>query len=361
MSLKRLVVFAAIGLLAVAANAAQIIVPAAGAGKGNANSNWQSDVMLHNAAPREITVSISFHLGTDVKGPQPVRLPAKHTLQMLDIAKSVFGVTSGTGALVIELEERDVKYLAVTSRTYNLGPDASSDYGQDVPAINAEDAATSGEIAVLTNPTTNIGLWRFNFGIYAIEQTTVRWDVLRADGQVAATKEVTYAAGQHAQHNSGVQDPAFLATDPKVGDSLYARILSGKALVYGSAINRTGDPTFVPSNTTREDVLINFAVDIDEDGQLDVLDEDADGVLDAPLVVYTSLYPAYFRIVATSEFNDPVTLEVVESEADAVFRDNNGTLRVGAAGDLKNTSGRIVIKATSNGTVSLFTIPVRFK
>jgi hypothetical protein len=363
MQLKRILVLAALGLFTVAASAAQVIVPAVGAGKGNANSNWQSDVLLHNAAPRDIELTMSLHVGTDVIGPKPFVLKAKNTFQMLDITKAVFGFSSGTGALVFDLTDRDLKYLAVTSRTYNRPNDitSSSEYGQDIPAISSDDAVSAGQIAVLTNPGMNAGLFRFNFGIYALESSTVRWELLRADGEVAATKEVAYVSGQHAQYNSGVTDPAFFGAEPKVGDSLYARVLTGKAVVYGSSINQIGDPTFVPGNTVREDVTLNLSVDIDEDGTADVLDEDGDGVLDAPLVVYTSLYPAYFRIIATSEFGDPVTLEIVSSEADAVFRDVNGTMRVGAAGDLKNTTGSIVIKATSNGTEALFTIPVRFK
>lgn len=362
MSFKRLIVFAAIGLFTLGASAAQVIIPAAGAGKGSAGSNWQSDVLLHNAAPRAIELTMSLHIGTEVVGPKPLTLQAKNTFQMLDIFKSVFGVSTGTGAIVFDLADRDLKYLAATSRTYNVQTEpVSAEYGQDIPAIRAQDAADAGEIAVLTNPGTNAGLFRFNFGAYAVENTTIKWELLRADGAVAASKEATYAAGQHVQYNNGVVSPDFLNTLPQVGDSLYARIVSGKAIVYGSSINNTGDPSFVPSNITRDDVLINFGVDIDENGTIDVTDADGDGTLDEALTVYTSLYPAYFRIVAESEFDEPVTLEVVQSEADAVFRDTNGTLRVGAAGDLKNKTGSIVIKATSNGTETLFTIPVRFK
>ena len=360
MSFKRLIVLSAIGLLSLAANAAQIIVPAAGAGPGVSYSRWQTDLMLHNAAPRAITVSVSFHMGNTVLGPHPVPLAAKQTQQILDVVKVVFGVNSGTGALVIDLEDRDTKYLAVTSRTYNVV--GHEEYGQDIPALRPEVAAKTGDIAVLVNPASAAsGIFRFNFGVYALETTTIRWELLRSDGVVVGTKEVTYNAGEHAQHNRGISSSDFLYSEPKRGDSLYARILSGKAFVYGSSINQTGDPTYVPSNTLREDVNINIGIDVDENGTIDIADANGDGILDQPITVYTSLYPAYFRIVAESEFGDPVTLEVVESEADAVFRDANGTLRVGAAGDLKNKSGSIVLRATSNGTVATFTIPVRFR
>src|SRR5688572_31602226 len=53
-------------------------------------------------------------------------------------------------------------------------------------------------------------------------------------------------------------------------------------------------------------------------------------LLDAPVVVHTSLFPAFFRVVVESEFGSPVTLEVVESQAEAMFRDANGT-KIGRA------------------------------
>ena len=356
MSFKRLMVFAAVALFTVAANAAQVVIPAAGTGAGANNSQWKSDVLLHNAAPREVSVDMSLHVGAEVVATKTITLPAKNTVTLRDVVREQFGVTSGTGALVFDVDDRNLKYIGFTSRTYNTLDGV--EYGQDIPAVRVEDAATTGAIAVLSNP----GLEsRFNFGVYAVDETVIRWEVLRADGTSAAAGEWSYPAGSHTQHNDFMFNGAQLLTDKRPGDSLYARILDGKAIVYGSSINKTGDPTFVPPTLTREDVLISFGVDLDEDGTIDVADADGDGVLDGPIVVHTSMIPSYFRVVATSEFGAPVTLSVVESEADAVFRDDNGTMRVGAWGGLKNTTGSIVIRATSNGTESLLTIPVQFK
>lgn len=357
MSLKRLIVLAAVGLLALGATAAEVIVPAAGTGAGANNSRWQSDVLVHNVAPRPISVNLSLHVGTDVRGPQTYTIQPRHTLQLVDVVKSVFGVESGTGALVFTVTDRDLKYLAVTSRTYNTID--GTVYGQDVPAVRVEDAAAAGQIAVMTNPASNV-IDRFNFGLFAVEPSTVKWELVRADGTIASTVEATYAAGQHVQYNNGLF-ALLQATEAKVGDSVYARITGGKAIVYGSSINATGDPTFVPSNINRDDVLISFGVDIDENGTIDIADENGDGVLDAPITVYTSMFHAYLRVVAESEFDTPVTLEVVESEGSATFRDANGTLRVAAAGDLKNTTGKVVLRATTDGTTTLLTIPVRFR
>ena len=354
---KAFLTILAIGLFTVAANAAEVIVPAVGTGAGANASHWQSDVLLHNVAPRAITFTATLHVGTDVLGPVAITVPSKNTRQFTDIVSTLFGVSSGTGALVLNVTDRDIKYLAVTSRTYNtLG---GVEYGQDIPAVRATDASPAGTIAVMTNPATSASD-RFNFGIYAVDAARVQWDLVRADGTVAATREVTYADGQHDQYNRGTV--TLLGAEAQEGDTVYARVLAGKAIAYGSSINASGDPTFVPSTTVTEEVLLTFGLDLDENGTIDIADADQDGVLDAPLEVITSLYPGYFRVVVENEFGEPVALEVVSSEAAAEFRDSNGTMRVGAAGDLKNTTGSIVLRATSpNGATQLLTIPVRFR
>lgn len=358
MKSKVVLTIAAIGLFAFAANAAEIIIPAAGTGAGANASHWQSDVLLHNVSPRTMALTMTLHVGTNVYGPVAVSIPAKNTRQITDVVKTLFDVSSGTGALVLQLTDRDMKYLAVTSRAYNkLG---TVEYGQDIPAVRAENAAAAGSIAVMTNPATAI-TDRFNFGIFAVDAATVVWDLVRADGTLAASREVTYSEGQHEQYNGGIFS-LLGATEAKTGDTVYARIVSGKAVVYGSSINDSGDPTFVPSTVATEEILLSFGVDLDENGTIDISDADNDGVLDQSIEVITSMYPAYFRVVVENEFGEPVTLEVVESEAAATFRDSIGTMRVGAAGDLKNTTGSIVLRATSaNGATTLLTIPMRFR
>ena len=358
MKSKVFLTIAAIGLFTFAANAAEIIVPAAGTGAGANASQWKSDLFLHNIGPRAVAAVATLHIGTDVHGPVAVSIPAKNTRQYTDVVKTLFNVPSGTGAIVLELTDRDAKFLAVNSRTYNvLG---GVEYGQDIPAVRAENTAAAGTVAVMTNPATSVND-RFNFGVYNVEATTIRWDLVRADGTLAASTEVSYDAEEHAQYNGGIFS-LLGATEARLGDAVYARVLGGKAVVYGSSINDTGDPTFVPSSLVTEEVLLAFGIDIDEDGTIDISDEDGDGILDASIEVVTSLFPAYFRVVVENDLGEPVTLEVVESQAVAEFRDANGTLRVTAPGELKKSEGTIVLRATSaSGATTLLTIPVRFK
>ncbi len=352
-------------LLAVGASAATIVVPAAGTGPGANNSNWQSDLTLHSVAPREIAVAIKFHQGNTVAGPVAVTLAARQTVQFRDIVKDKFGVSSGSGALTIELADRDLKYLGVTSRTYNVTTidGETREFGQDIPAVKTTDAAAAGDIATLSNDATDVATFRFNFGVFATEAASIKWQLVRADGTVAATKDVTYAAGEHAQYNGGITSAAFFGATPQLNDNVHARVISGRAIVYGSLINATGDPSFVPSTRNREDILINLVgVDLDENGTIDIADANQDGTLDAPVEIFTSTFPGYFRIVAAGEFGETVTLEVVSAKADVTFLNANGTVRVGASGELKNTTDSIVLRArTADGSTATLTIPVRYR
>jgi hypothetical protein len=355
MKFRNVITAAAIAALPFAAQAATLIVPAVGTGTGLNNSQWQSEVTLHTAAPRAIALSLTLHQGTAVLGPVSVTLGARETLTIDDVVRTKFGLTGGAGALVIDVADRDAKTLAVTSRTFNTTPEAV--YGQDIPAVNATDASGAGDITAIPSAAEADGN-RFNFGVYALEASSVQWDLVRADGTVATTRTDSFAAGQHAQFNSGI-----LGVAAEDNDTVHARLLSGRALFYGSVINSTGDPSYVPGQRTREDIVINFAgVDLDENGTVDIADANGDGVLDAPIEVVKSLFPSYFRVVAAGEFGEAVQYEVISApEISADLLDGIGTLRVIAGGNVKTKTGEIRVRATSEGSSTVLVIPLRYR
>jgi len=357
MKFRNILTAAAVALLSVTASAATIVVPAAGTGPGANLSKWQSELTLHSAAPRPVTVSISFHQGRKVLGPVSVTLQPRETVSIADIAKSKFGLDAGTGALTIDVDDRNARHIAVTSRTFNTAPDGS-EFGQDIPAVQTADAVAAGQIATITGPS-SVASTRFNFGLYAVTATTLKWELVRANGTLAGSAQATYAAGEHVQFNFGVN--TVFGAEPQNNDTVYARLASGSAIFYGSIINATGDPTFVPGVPTRDDVLITFGVDQDENGSAEFTDSNGDGVLDATLDLFTGAFPNFFRVVAKGEFGEPASLELVSSPSDARIIDANGTLQTAASDDLKGKTGQIIVRATVNGSVSLLTIPVRYR
>jgi hypothetical protein len=356
MKFRNVITTAAIALLPVVGSAATVVVPAAGTGAGAGNSQWQSELTIHNAAPRAATLTVSFHQGKQAFAPIELTLEPKQTVSQADVAR-LLGATSGSGAIVIEASDRDARALAITSRTFNTS--AQGEFGQDIPSVDVMDAAHPGDLAVINGPSA-LGDNRFNFGLYAVDATNVTWEVIRADGSVATTKEVAYAAGEHALYGNGVA--GFLGTTAAANDTVRARVASGKAIFFGSIVNATGDPTFVPGVRTRDDVIIHFTgVDLDENGTVDIADADGDGVLDAPIDIVTSMFPAYFRVVAEGEFGETVAYTIDSAPTKTDLLNADGTIRVIAAGDKKNTTGDIVVKVTVDGTSTLVTIPLRFK
>lgn len=358
MNFRNVISTAAVALLPLLASAATIVVPAAGTGPGANGSQWQSELTLHNAAPRAVTLTATFHQGLRVSGPVSIQLAKGQTTSIADIARTTFGVQGGTGAIVLQTDERSARAVAVTSRTFNIS--AAGEFGQDIQAVDVANALRAGDLAALPGPSSATGN-RFNFGVYAVEALSVTWEVVRANGTVAATKDATYTAGQHVQYGTGIE--TFLGAAPAANDTVRALVSSGKGVFYGSIINATGDPTFVPGTRTRNDIIINFAgVDEDENGTVDIADANHDGVLDEPLTIITSMFPDYMRLVASGEFGESVTYEIVSSPATAAdLVDNAGTVRIIAAGDLKNKNGELVVRITSGASSSLVTIPVKFR
>lgn len=358
MKLRTILIGGALSLLSLAANAATIVVPAAGSARGANDSVWQSDITLHSVAPRPVTVSIEFHQGTQVFTAAPVTLAERQTVLLANVVKTMFGIEGGTGALVFNVDDQDVKSLAITSATYNLRPEGR--LGQEIPAINIVNATAAGDLVTLTGPNASES-YRFNFGVYAVEAAKVRWELVRADGRVVSTNEITYAAGEHAQYNSGI-GVLFASSPQEHLDSVHATVLEGKGIFYGSSVHPAGDPTYVPAIAIREEIVINFlGVDVDENGTIDIKDVNGDGVLDSTMDVYTSGFPAYFRVLAVGEFGQLVTYKVISSPGEAVFQDASGTMRLGTPGYLKDTTGVIVIGATVGTTTKILKIPVRFK
>src|SRR5438132_4260811 len=170
-------------LIALPASAATIIVPAAGTGPGANGSHWQSELTLHNAGAAAITATLRFHDSSGAQQTSDVTINARSTITINDIVNTRFGRESGTGAIEITVSDAAANRLAITSRTFNSS--ASGQFGQDIPAVNVNDAATAGDVVVLQAPSSAADA-RFNFGLYAVTDAKIRWELVRADRTVVS-------------------------------------------------------------------------------------------------------------------------------------------------------------------------------
>jgi hypothetical protein len=359
MHLKRFLTAASIALLPLAASAATYIVPAAGTGPGANNSHWQSELTLHNLALRTLTVSVTYHDTNGPTEPVSVDIAPQATISIADVVKTKFGKESATGGLSINIADVDSKKLVVSSRTFNTSE--AGEFGQDIATVNASDSAAPGDVDVLTAPSSAAD-YRFNFGVFAVSELRVQWELLRADGSVASARTETYGANTQHQYNLGVQ--TFFNVTPENNDAIRASVEAGHGIFYGSAVNqRTGDPTYVPGVRAREEIALNLGIDVGVDGRVDINDADHDGVLDTPLDVRPSFFPTTFRVVATNNSGVKPTFEILStpSTENTRFTDDSGAVYFDPSStDTKNGS-EIRIRVTVGNESAILTIPITYR
>ena len=354
MKFRILVVAASMAILPLAANAATLIIPAAGTGAGANDSRWQSELTFHNTSSSAVPLGLTFHDAAGAQTSDSLSLAPRATMTLSDVVKSRFGRDTATGAIEVTVPDAFADRVAVTSRTFNSS--ANGQFGQDIPAIDVSDAAAAGDVVVIEGPA-SAATARFNFGVYAVTDATVRWELVRADGTTAASVEKSYSAGTQFQYNQGIT--TLLNATEQDNDTLHAVVTSGKVIAYGSAIdNQSGDPTFVPGIRARADIHVNFVgVDVNEDGTPDVFDANHDGVVDQPIDVFTTMgYPNYFRLIV----NGPATIVLVDAPADAQLIDSQ-TVQYAPSPTLKGTTGALTFRITANGESDIITVPVNYR
>jgi hypothetical protein len=366
MKLIRLLAAVSAAVMPVAASAATYIIPAVGTGPGANGSQWKTEIKLHATGTQYVEARLRLHQGTAVhdESPKPgqpiLRVAPSSTITLDDVVENRFFGITGTAALeVIVPSEQDFRRLAVTSRTYNALTNGD-ELGQDVPALKLEEAAIEGDLVIIPGPS-QVARQRFNFGMYAVEPTRIAWDLLRADGRAVTSRTITYAAGQHIQYNNGVA--TLFGQTGQDSDSVRAVLESGKAILYGSSIDQSGDPTYIPGFRTREQFNLIFeGIDIDGDEKVEIADANGDGVLDRPLDIVTSPAPVTIHVIATTEFGGVIRsgLTLLSSTAEAHFGERSAALTIIASPEFKGKTGEIRIQARSDSSIEVFVIPVRF-
>jgi hypothetical protein len=357
MKLTRFITAAAVALLPLGAGATNLIIPAAGTGPGANGSTWQTEIMLHNATSRTASVIMTFHdrEGADKSFTQIVG--PRQTVAINDVVRTIFLREAATGAITITDTDSDPRNLAVTSRTSNVTE--AGEFGQDIPAVEAADATNVGGIVAITGPS-SVSAFRFNFGVYAAADATVQWELIRASGASAGVVLMDYRGGTQIQYNQGVA--SLFGAEPLDRDVIHASVTKGSAVFYGSLVHQdSGDPSFVPAIPTFvEPRLRLLGVDRNDNGSIDIADEDQNGVLDAAIDSNTMGFPTFFRILAESDGDAAMKYEIVSSTADANLADSNGLVQLVPSIALKGTTGELKVRVTSAGQTRVITIPVNF-
>jgi hypothetical protein len=354
MNIKRILTTTMAALFPLVASATTLIIPASGTGPG-INSQWQTELTFHNTSASTIAATLTFHDAIGASDTSTVSVAPRATISIADVVASRFRRDSATGAIEVTFDSAFAQKLTVASRTFNKS--AAGEFGQDIPAVDQATAPAAGNVIVLSGPSSTADA-RFNFGVYAVNAASVQWDLVRADGSIAASKEVSYASGVQMQYNDGVSS---LFNDAKVvsqdNDTIQAVVTNGRAIAYGSVINNaSGDPTYVPGLLARSDLRINFlGVSFGDTGTIDIADADHDGVLDRALdIPFGTTYPITFRVVVTSP--GPVTFELIDAPSGVTFFDAHGGI-AWAPNPSGGTSANLKIRVTADGSTEIIAIP----
>src|SRR5690242_10113797 len=114
--LKRILGITSLLLLPLAAGAATLIIPAAGTGPGANGSQWSSDFIIHNASAQPASIDLVWHDSNGAGKPQSFFIGPHTTVTSRDVVRGVFGITSGTGAIEVDVDDGAASHLAITSR-----------------------------------------------------------------------------------------------------------------------------------------------------------------------------------------------------------------------------------------------------
>jgi hypothetical protein len=356
MKITRIFAALAATLLTIAAGATTLVIPASGTGPGANDSHWQTELTLHNLSASPITATLTFHDILGSAGTSAVTVGPRATVAIADAVATRFGRAAATGAIEVAFDSAFAQKLTVSSRTFNKS--AGGEFGQDIPAVDQSSIPDAGSTIVLSGPSSAADA-RFNFGVYADSASTIQWDLVRADGTIAASKEISYAAGTQAQYNFGVA--AIFNASPQDNDTVHAIVTSGRALAYGSVVNNvSGDPTYVPGLLARADSRINFAgVAFGDSTAVSVPDANHDGVLDRSIDVQTGSWPISFRIVVNSA--TPAKFELLNAPPQLRLYDNNGGLDWSPSAASAGTTLNLKVRVAADGVTEIITIPFNIR
>lgn len=216
--------------------------------RGNNQTNWRSDLEVHN--PTFVAVSYKLCLlrrGTANLDPTctSFSLPARASRRHEDVLFAEFGVE---GAAALRLEATPGTVLA-TSRTYNAVEIGT--YGQFVPVVGLAQALSSGEqgrlLQLSHDPSLSRG-FRTNLGLVnaTAGEVTVSLRFYRADGIFVGEHQQTLKAYEFTQLDKVLEK----VTDQALDDFYVTLTCSpegARVFAYASVVdNGTGDAYLVP-------------------------------------------------------------------------------------------------------------------
>lgn len=285
-------------------------IPAVASAEGAYGSQWQTSLAIFNAGHNDVNLSLSFiPTGNEKsKNQMEIFLKAGEYYYSDDLLSELSA--SGLGALKISAPEFAISNLGIISKVYNQSENGR--FGQAIPAMQENRVLEAPQEYFLILPE-NETSERFNFGLFSIKNTQIKFQLLNQNGEVIAEVLKSYPFEHHQQYNQGYKN--FFQTDQS-GKIIKAIMTEGKAIVYGSQVdNQTNDGAFFLAESLKSnEAPYLLGVDAGANGTLDLKDENKDNILDSP-VVFNEGYPFDYVFVIKAEDieGDPITFKILNA------------------------------------------------
>jgi hypothetical protein len=216
---------------------------------GALNTNWRTDVELHNPGTTEARVEVAMLVRGQANPTPETRtftVAAGTSMRLEDILSSSFSF-DGAAALRLTVLEGDI---IATSRTYNLTD--SGTYGQFAGSVPGSHAFVTGEQAVLMQLTRSVPIttgFRTNVGMVNLSGVDITLDLefYSADGTQLGTESYTLRPYEFIQKDkifrevtSGSVEDGYIIMSSSTADARF--------LAYATTVdNRTGDSIYIPA------------------------------------------------------------------------------------------------------------------
>jgi hypothetical protein len=225
------------------ANATQYIV-----GAFSNSGTWQSDVVLANLSAQPMSVSLTFTsvgLLQSPTAPITLTLEPGQTQRLTNAIATEWKLNNVVGIVTVQSSGIGGVYPQVQAESYNIA-NAADRYGQSMPALSANDAASTGQGSYLVGLRQDSGhlttLWVFNpsadMGSYTIVYRGL-------DGSVLGTiNNVLVPPGKARQYLPAAHPiPAGGVTN---GFTVQVLVQSGQVIAAAQVLTiSTGDPAYI--------------------------------------------------------------------------------------------------------------------
>ena len=219
----------------------EALVPVSAQVPGLDSTYWRTELTIHNPGTSGVTAQLSFiPTGGGTTQSRNVVINPSATITYASVLRDLFGITSGSGALVIEsTAASSTPSLKIASRTFTDA--AIGTYGQYVPAEVGADSSVRYLPGLYANSD-----YRTNIGLVNRRETSASIGVTlyASDGSTLAQTTLGVGARSFQQVSLTALFPQLTGRDIK---SASAHLTSSQPFhAYASVVdNRTQDPIFV--------------------------------------------------------------------------------------------------------------------